>query len=127
MTSDTAVPGFSTIPITQSPENRASLEIAWIGVCNTEPRNIDVETREIHQASFLGLQPGMDGIREGLVANGWKLREHLVPFSEIPAESTVLVIDEMFNPLISHINDEQFQALQRLIDSNCRLLWVTMG
>ena len=52
---------------------------------------------------------------------------HTNSFDKVPVKSTVLVLDEMFTPLISHLEDDQFTALREIISRECRLLWVTMG
>lgn len=53
--------------------------------------------------------------------------EHTSSLGTVSAKSTVLVVDELFTPVISSLSDDQFLALREIISRECRLLWVTMG
>lgn len=53
--------------------------------------------------------------------------EHSLPLDNLAAGSTVVVLDEMFSPVISKLSDEQYLALQQLVEKKCRLLWITAG
>ena len=68
-----------------------------------------------------------DAARDLLAGHGWDIVEHSHSFDEISVNSNVLVLDEMFTPVISHLEDDQFIALREILNRECRLLWVTMG
>ncbi|CAG5139713.1 uncharacterized protein ALTATR162_LOCUS550 [Alternaria atra] len=68
-----------------------------------------------------------DTIRDLLKTRGWSVVEHILPFNDIPEKSTVVVLDEMFAPLLTDLRDEQFEALRTIIERECRILWVTAG
>ena len=66
-------------------------------------------------------------IKEVLTSRGWQISEHSLPFIDLQPKSTVLVLDEIFAPVLSNVNDNQWQAVQRLINLECKILWVTSG
>lgn len=68
-----------------------------------------------------------DTSRDILTGRGWDVVEHTLPFDDVPEQSTVVVMDEIFAPVLTDLRDEQFVALRRLIDNECRILWITMG
>ncbi|PYI09750.1 ketoacyl-synt-domain-containing protein [Aspergillus sclerotiicarbonarius CBS 121057] len=81
--------------------------------------------RPLHVVSFesIHLAPG---IRTSLHEAGWDPVEHNCP-ADVPASSTVLVIDELFAPILTQVTNEQWLCLHRLISSGCKILWVTHG
>jgi hypothetical protein len=63
-----------------------------------------------------------------LRTRGWSfVEEHLPLRTDFPSGSTVLVLDEMFDPVLPAMTADQHSALQALITLNCRVVWVTMG
>ncbi|PWY66001.1 ketoacyl-synt-domain-containing protein [Aspergillus heteromorphus CBS 117.55] len=62
-----------------------------------------------------------------LTKAGWEIITHTCPALEIPPSSTVLIIDEIFAPVLTQVSDEQWACLHRLITIGCKLLWVTQG
>lgn len=67
------------------------------------------------------------GIKQELTELGWQITDHLLPFTSVEPNSTVLVLDELRSPILSNVSTEQWQALQFLIQQRSRILWVTMG
>ncbi|PYI31660.1 polyketide synthase [Aspergillus indologenus CBS 114.80] len=66
-------------------------------------------------------------IRAHLHVAGWEAIEHVCNPDNIPESSTVLVIDELFAPVLPQISDEQWQCLRGLVGRGCKILWVTHG
>ena len=89
--------------------------------------NFPSEPCEVQLVHFGSSHDSMGAVRNSLICRGWKVVEHALPLSELPTQSTVLVLDEMFSPVTSKMNDDQFTALRELLNRECRLLWVTMG
>lgn len=83
----------------------------------------------IHIVRFGDIPRGaIDMARKVLSDDGWDVVERTLPFDKVPAKSTVLVMDEMFYPLMTDISDAQFEGLRSLVEEKeCRILWVTMG
>ncbi|KAH7308601.1 hypothetical protein B0I35DRAFT_515695 [Stachybotrys elegans] len=61
-----------------------------------------------------------------LLQAGYKIEKSRTT-EEIPEKATVIVLDEMYHPIVPHLQDEQFASLRQLLDKECRLLWVTKG
>lgn len=80
----------------------------------------------IHLVHFSARDGSTDAAINLLAGYGWEIVEHTHSLDTVPVKSTVLVLDEMFNPVISYLDDDQFTALHEIISRECRLLWVTM-
>jgi hypothetical protein len=105
-----------------------SPQILYIG---TPVRPVAVSLQHEKAIHIVHLQPaakGKDDIKDFLTGQGWSIVEHDLPLDDrLPAQSTVLVLDELFSPVLSNLRDDQHEAMRRLIAQNCRLVWVTMG
>jgi acyl transferase domain-containing protein len=66
-------------------------------------------------------------IEETLKILGWQFVEHSYPFEKLEAKSTVLVLDELFSPVLTTANETQWQAIKHLVSTECKILWVTSG
>ena len=62
-----------------------------------------------------------------LERSGWKITEHVYPFDNIGPQSTVLILDELFAPVLTQIDSKQWESLRNLISTGNNLLWVTKG
>jgi hypothetical protein len=113
----TTVPGLSTA---------RPLGIEYIGTPTgiEEPEDGASTDNEVHAVHFSTADDVMEAARGLLAKCGWDVIScsHLLS-EEIPADSTVLVLDEMFSPVMSTLGDD----LRDLIERGCRILWVTMG
>ncbi|KAF7175177.1 hypothetical protein CNMCM7691_006581 [Aspergillus felis] len=64
---------------------------------------------------------------------GWSLTEICINdksghgLSELPPKSTVLVLDELAQPLLATATEDEWAALQAIIQAECNLVWVTQG
>ena len=81
----------------------------------------------VHLVHFSACDGSTDAAKNLLAGQGWDVVEHTHSLDTVPMKSTVLVLDEMFNPVISTLDDDQFTALREIMSRECRLLWVTMG
>ncbi|GAB1200503.1 hypothetical protein APSETT444_009876 [Aspergillus pseudonomiae] len=66
-------------------------------------------------------------VEQYLTAAGWQVTEHQYLTANVPAGAPVLILDELYSPLLVHINEAQWLCLRHLITSGCKLLWVTRG
>lgn len=120
--------GFENISLTElHEETTGNLQIAYFGSPAAKEDKSLIPDSQVHLVHFEPQDGIQDAASSFLSRHGWHMTEHALPFESVPAESTVLVLDEMFSPLICHIQDEQFDALQQLIQRKCRILWVTVG
>lgn len=61
---------------------------------------------------------------------GWNVIELTIEsnfLDHLPANSTVLVLDEVFQPILATATEEQWNALQGVIRKECDVVWVTEG
>lgn len=58
---------------------------------------------------------------------GWHISEHVSPFEDVQANNTVLVLDDLYSPLLPTIHEDQWESLKLLISKGTRILWVTEG
>ncbi|PSR80443.1 hypothetical protein BD289DRAFT_484972 [Coniella lustricola] len=69
-------------------------------------------------------------IRDAIEASGWTIEQRkstaLLP-SDHAANMVVLVLDELFSPVLTRVDGAQWDTLKSLIGSGTRLLWVTKG
>lgn len=66
-------------------------------------------------------------IRKELEQLGWQISEHCSPFEHVQAESTVLVLNDLFSPTLPSIQEDQWESLKKLVSIGSRILWVTEG
>ncbi|THC91910.1 hypothetical protein EYZ11_008620 [Aspergillus tanneri] len=50
-----------------------------------------------------------------LEQKGWHVIEHKCPSEDVPAGATVLIIDEKFEPVLTHVSKVQWLCLRRLV------------
>ncbi|KAI0386905.1 putative polyketide synthase [Hypomontagnella monticulosa] len=58
---------------------------------------------------------------------GWEVRHHSIPFETVPQGNTMLVLDELYGPVVSNFTESQWMGLQTLLVQTCRVLWVSRG
>lgn len=69
-----------------------------------------------------------DTTKLALESRGWTLNEHRYPFNTLTKGSTVLILDEISQPVLSTVSPEEWDAIKDLITTQrCKLLWVTAG
>ena len=68
-------------------------------------------------------------MKETLLRLGWMVFEHSLPLQHLEPKSTVLVLDELSSPVMAEIRgrDDQWLGIQRLVNLDCKILWVTSG
>lgn len=121
-----ALSGVQTLPTTSPPvKGIGELQLAYIG--NAVPKETSVSTQQVHLLHFQDPNETKDNVKTTLAENGWDIIDHTLPFDDVPENGTVLVLDEIISPVMSDPSDEQFAAIQGLIQQKCRILWVTRG
>ena len=122
--SDLALQGLETVPDVAT---RGQLKLLYLGIRGEEKEAPSVKDAKVHLVHFSTPDGSTDASKDKLATHGWDVVEHTLPLDKIPGGSTVLVVDEMFAPVLSNFNDDQFTALRELLERECRVLWVTMG
>ena len=77
--------------------------------------------------SFLNEPDVNEVIGRSLSDLGWHMTNHSYTALNLPVESYVLVLDEIHSPVLSKIGSDQWKALQNLLGSGKKILWVTTG
>ncbi|KAF4818673.1 Highly reducing polyketide synthase [Colletotrichum tropicale] len=91
------------------------------------------EQHRPHNLDIVRLSQGASDVppslKEQLEASGWSItqRSDLSAVHSLSADSTVLILDELHNPVLTNIDGEQWSALKTLVSSGRPLLWVTKG
>ncbi|KAI1504774.1 hypothetical protein F5X99DRAFT_405775 [Biscogniauxia marginata] len=62
-----------------------------------------------------------------LKASGWSITHQSYPFPKPSKRSVILVLDELWKPVLTQVDNEQWEAIKMLIGSGNPLLWVTKG
>lgn len=66
-------------------------------------------------------------LRATLEASGWTITQQSYPFSKPTEGAIMLVIDELWNPVLTQANPKQWETIKALVSSGNPLLWVTKG
>lgn len=87
---------------------------------------------EVIAASFTtdgeGPRGEVAGVLDDLIEAGWAVRRSSNPLEDVQSsDAIVLVLDEMFTSIMTEPLEEQWQILKHIMQTRCRLLWVTSG
>ncbi|KAI5918543.1 hypothetical protein F4810DRAFT_691444 [Camillea tinctor] len=66
-------------------------------------------------------------LRTTLETSGWDIQHLSYPFLKPSKTAVILVIDELWSPVLSQVENEQWEAIKTLISWGNPLLWVTKG
>ena len=77
--------------------------------------------------SFSNEAKASSSIVQGLARINWQVVEHSFLFPNLQPGGIVLVMDELFSPLLKNIQETQWQSLQKLLNGGSKILWVTEG
>jgi hypothetical protein len=66
-------------------------------------------------------------LKEALAQLGWHIEEHFYPFPNLQPRSTILLLDELFSPILPTVDDDQWHAIKMLTSNGNRILWVATG
>ncbi|KAI1094301.1 putative polyketide synthase [Rostrohypoxylon terebratum] len=96
---------------------------------NMVPKKINQPGR-LTIARFHELAPFVNhALQATLQESGWKLQTTSIERLAVESEpdSVTMVIDELFNPVMTNISESQWEALKQVIGTGRPLLWVTKG
>lgn len=117
--------GLESISTTESPKYAGELQLAYFG--SAVAKETPASRAPLHVTHFKSSNELKSKAITYLMENGWEVIEHSLPFNDVPENGTVVVLDEMHSPVMSHLSDEQFESFRKLIQLECRILWVTRG
>lgn len=91
------------------------------------PTPVPVEKRTVAIARFRGDALPFGPLGEALGRYNYDFQEHFYPFTKIPADAIVLVVDEIQSPLFAETTDKLWNGFKTLVEKHARLVWVTQG
>ncbi|KAI0473335.1 putative polyketide synthase [Xylariaceae sp. FL0804] len=99
-------------------------------LCNNAADSQSRGPQKLTVARFRDFGPSIaPALQSTLEASGWSIStstiEQLAMHSG--SQSVVLVLDEMFKPVMSGISETQWEALKHVISTGAPILWVTKG
>lgn len=108
--------------------------VAKAAIDMAHPAWTDTETAPSVPIILLHLSPPGSLVSEAGVSlrnRGWDISElHLQDdpsLSRLTPKSTVLVLDEICQPVLARVTEAQWTAIQTIIQRECDMLWVTQG
>ena len=107
-------------------EQSSTLRSAYLSVVNFKDMDTTFSLRHISLVN-LTKSSATTKIRKELEQLGWQVSEHFSPFEKVETKSTVLVLDDLFSPVLPSISEDQWESLKTLISIGSRILWVTEG
>ena len=70
------------------------------------------------------LPPSLQSLLE---TSGWTITHRTIPFSKPTDRAVILILDELWNPVLTHADEKQWEAIKGLVSSGSDVLWVTKG
>ena len=107
-------------------KSNSSLAYLWSST-GTGP---DTESREnlivvrLAENTPEALPPSLQATLE---ASGWVITQQTYPLSKPIDGAVVLILDELWNPVLTQADEKQWEAIKGLVSSANPLLWVTKG
>lgn len=94
-------------------------------ICGPHLKN-DMHGSDVVIADFPSVAPVMP-FQSKLENSGWNVKHQMYPFKDLKPGVVVLVLEEMFSPMLATANREQWEGVKDLVNSGNPILWVTEG
>ncbi|RDL42230.1 Acyl transferase hydrolase [Venustampulla echinocandica] len=104
-----------------------SVKSAFLAVAEPQISDAANATRSlsvVHLSEGTHIPPA---ISKALQTSGWQVTSHTHNSTDLPPNSTVLVLDELFSPILATISEKQWLTLKHLIAQRSKILWLTSG
>ncbi|KAL8841188.1 MAG: hypothetical protein Q9170_001042 [Blastenia crenularia] len=92
--------------------------------------NVIIDSRQhlivarLAETTPLTLPPSLQA---ALKASGWTITHETYPSLKPTNEAVILILDELWNPVLTQADEKQWEAIKALVSSGSSLLWVTRG
>lgn len=118
--------GSSSVMKIAAPNNN-SLAYLWRNTVIEKPTSNRRDNLII--ARLAGTTPPTlpSSLRATLETSGWAISYQTYPFSKKSASDVILILDELSNPILKHVDENQWESLKGIVGSGTPLLWVTKG
>lgn len=121
---DVTVPGYNTVKLSGD----GLSHVIFFGIASNSASQVeDSADKVVNLVHFKTSNGSTDAARDALAKQGWQIVEQSLSLDRIVDKSTVIVLDEMFSPVLTDLQDEQFDMLRGLLERECKILWVTKG
>jgi acyl transferase domain-containing protein len=104
---------------------------AYLSIPELAKANTVSAPRDLHIVRLADSTPDIpSSLRDALEASGWQITEQKndVHRENVPANTdAILVLDELWHPLLTRATPDQWNAVQALVGSGKQLLWTTQG
>ncbi|PWY61907.1 polyketide synthase [Aspergillus eucalypticola CBS 122712] len=88
---------------------------------------IPVEKRTVAIARFRADALPFGSLAKALGRYNYDFQEHFYPFTKIPSDAMVLVVDEIQSPMFAEATSKIWNGFKILLEKHCRMVWVTRG
>lgn len=102
-------------------------KLAYVAKAKPQTANQDVFDSSIALVHLSKVTEVNLTIKDQLVSLGWKVEEHTFPLTELKPQDLVLVLDDLNEPLLANVREDQWEAIKELSSKENRILWVTVG
>ena len=117
--------GFTDIREIAMP-SLSAINAAYIAMKEKEQPS-HTKSKIVHLIAFEDLSDAGQSVLQGLEQSGWMIIIEKFPFKGTGYDGTILILDDLRLPLLSHIQQWQWATLQKLINSHNKILWLTEG
>ena len=69
----------------------------------------------------------VDNVKAALEDSHWKVTEHSMGATSFTPNSVVLILDELFSPLLKTVKDSEWEYIKEMTSAGRHVLWVTQG
>ena len=102
-----------------------SAHLCIVNAPKLDPPNFEHRVDLIHLSEVT--HDAVSRIKEDLVRLDWKAVEHFAPYQSLQPGKVALVIDELYQPIMTDINSNQWSSLHALLGTGAKIVWVTAG
>lgn len=121
---EASVPGFNALKLS----GNCVSDVIFFGIASNSASQVqDSADKTVNLVRFTTSNHSPAAARGAIAKQGWQIVEKGLSLGGIEDKSTVIVLDEMFSPVLADLQDEQFDALRGLLERECKILWVTRG
>lgn len=101
---------------------------AYLAVANSPNAVADSRTKKINLVHLVAATAVTSKVKQVLSNLGWQVSEHSpLNFPANSSDAITLVVDELNNPLLTTIENDEWKGIQGLLTSGSNILWVTVG
>ncbi|KAF2805465.1 putative polyketide synthase [Mytilinidion resinicola] len=98
----------------------------YLGSSRPQACTLKADTNKIGILHFNSSENETAEISCALSSRGWDITHYHLPLAGIEPGSTVMVLDELWSPVLTNVSQQAWSALKTVLSSKCRVLWTTL-